>query len=84
MEVVNGYPCKDCTDVEYAKKGVDPARPDDGPQGAYATEKPEEPKAERGPAVSFGGAVQGPPPTSEVEAVREPPYVPGASVDFRT
>ena len=28
MEIVNGYPCRDCTDVEKAKKGIDPnARP---------------------------------------------------------
>jgi hypothetical protein len=27
MEIVNGYPCFDCTDVERAKKGENPARP---------------------------------------------------------
>jgi hypothetical protein len=28
MEIVNGYPCRDCSDVEKAKKGIDPnARP---------------------------------------------------------
>lgn len=25
IELVNGYPCKDCTDVELAKKNIDPA-----------------------------------------------------------
>ena len=39
MEVVNGYPCKTCTDVEYAKKGIDPARPKDGPNGVYAADR---------------------------------------------
>lgn len=24
MEIVNGYPCRDCSDVEKAKKGIDP------------------------------------------------------------
>jgi len=24
MEIVNGYPCRDCTDAEKAKKGIDP------------------------------------------------------------
>ena len=26
MEIVNGYVCRDCTDVERAKKGDDPAK----------------------------------------------------------
>ena len=31
MEIVNGYPCRDCSDVEKAKKGIDPnARPGGG------------------------------------------------------
>ena len=25
MEIVNGYPCRDCTDAEKAKKGIDPS-----------------------------------------------------------
>ena len=27
MDIVNGYPCKDCTDIELAKKGIDPKNP---------------------------------------------------------
>lgn len=27
MELVNGYYCRNCADVELAKKGVDPAHP---------------------------------------------------------
>jgi len=27
MELVNGYYCRNCADVELAKKGMDPARP---------------------------------------------------------
>ncbi|MCP5432266.1 MAG: hypothetical protein H6923_03245 [Alphaproteobacteria bacterium] len=27
VEIVNGYPCSNCTDVENAKKGIDPAHP---------------------------------------------------------
>jgi hypothetical protein len=30
MEIVNGYPCRDCTDAEKAKKGIDPSA---GPNG---------------------------------------------------
>jgi hypothetical protein len=41
MEIVNGYVCRDCTDVERAKKGEDPAKPDnvaakDGSTGVSA------------------------------------------------
>ena len=25
MEIVNGYPCRDCIDAEKAKKGIDPS-----------------------------------------------------------
>jgi hypothetical protein len=25
LEIVNGYPCRDCTDAEKAKKGIDPS-----------------------------------------------------------
>jgi len=31
MEIVNGYPCFNCTDVANAKKGIDPAHPDNDP-----------------------------------------------------
>ena len=27
IEIVNGYVCRDCADVERAKKGEDPAKP---------------------------------------------------------
>ena len=33
MDVVNGYICKNCTEIDLAKKGIDPARPKDGPYG---------------------------------------------------
>jgi hypothetical protein len=55
MQIVNGYQCRDCTDVSYAKKNIDPAHPKDGPvDGAKA-------KAARHSetAVEFGGALSG-------------------------
>ena len=77
MEVVNGYVCNNCTDVEKAKKGVDPARPKDGPNGA---DKVEEAKpSDRGPAVTFGGEVTG---AQGVENVRPAGYVPGSSLNL--
>ena len=31
--LVNGFRCKNCTDVDYAKKHIDPQHPKDGPYG---------------------------------------------------
>ena len=81
MEVVNGYVCKTCTDVANAKRGVDPARPKDGPDGAYAADKAEESKAaQRGPAVTFGGELSG---ANGVETVGPSAYVPGSTVSLK-
>ena len=33
---VNGFSCKNCTDVDNAKKHIDPAHPKDGPFGVNA------------------------------------------------
>jgi hypothetical protein len=27
IQLVNGYPCRNCSDVELARKGIDPAKP---------------------------------------------------------
>ena len=51
---VNGYSCKNCTDVDYAKKKIDPAHPKDGPFGVDAKTKPSE-----SAAVTFGGVLAG-------------------------
>ena len=32
MTSVNGYLCRDCADVELAKRGIDPAHPKKEPQ----------------------------------------------------
>jgi hypothetical protein len=48
---VNGFACKNCTDVDLAKKHIDPAHPEDGPYGLNADRV----SARRGPAVIFGG-----------------------------
>lgn len=36
---VNGFSCKNCTDVDYAKKHIDPAHPKDGPYGINAKDR---------------------------------------------
>ena len=38
--MVNGFLCKNCTDVDYAKKHIDPAHPKSGPYGIDAKEDP--------------------------------------------
>ncbi len=43
---VNGYTCKNCTDVDYAKKHIDPQHPKSGPYGVTAATDP---------SVRFGG-----------------------------
>ena len=53
---VNGYSCKNCTDVDNAKKHIDPAHPKDGP---YGVEAKDHPPSTPTPAVAFGGALAG-------------------------
>jgi hypothetical protein len=61
---VNGYSCKNCTEVDLAKKHIDPAHPKDGPYGINKTDAPGAAAASDGaslnsPAVKFGGALAG-------------------------
>ena len=37
---VNGYSCRNCTDVDYAKKHIDPSHPKSGPYGVTAASDP--------------------------------------------
>ncbi|HVY89302.1 MAG TPA: hypothetical protein VG942_10570 [Hyphomonadaceae bacterium] len=52
---VNGYSCRNCTEVAEAKKGVDPAHPKSGPYGVTAASDP----TRKDDAVSFGGSLAG-------------------------
>ena len=38
--LVNGYSCRNCTDVDNAKKNIDPAHPRSGPFGSTAETDP--------------------------------------------
>jgi hypothetical protein len=38
--MVNGYPCKNCTDVDRAKAHIDPQHPNAGPYGVNAKADP--------------------------------------------
>jgi hypothetical protein len=92
MEIVNGYVCKNCTDVDYAKKGVDPAHPKDGPNGVHAADRAKESdksdKANRGvddkgpgfgPAVQLSGALANVQPAGEAQKTQPQSrsYAPG-------
>ena len=52
---VNGYSCRNCTDVAYAKRGVDPAHPKSGPYGVNAATDP----SRKADAVHLGGRLAG-------------------------
>jgi hypothetical protein len=49
---VNGFSCRNCTDVDYAKQHIDPAHPKDGPYGLDAATPS---GSSRSAAVVFGG-----------------------------
>ena len=53
--IVNGFSCKNCTDVGYAKKHIDPEHPKSGPYGINAKDDPTVKNATA--AVSFGGSL---------------------------
>ena len=40
ISFVNGFQCRNCTDIDYAKKHIDPAHPQDGPYGVNAKDHP--------------------------------------------
>jgi hypothetical protein len=66
---VNGYACKNCTDVDNAKKHIDPAHPKDGPYGiakanhgktaAAAETSDAGSKDAASPVITFGGQLAG-------------------------
>jgi hypothetical protein len=58
--MINGYPCKNCTDVDLAKAHIDPQHPSAGPYGVNAKADPslagKKLDASTG-AVTFGGSL---------------------------
>ena len=93
MQVVNGYQCKDCTDIDYAKKHIDPAHPKDGPYGVDKavndpnnTRPGDPPKPIVGPSatpsVVFGGALKGASTTPTAANQQQAPYTPGSQVNI--
>ena len=61
IEIVNGYPCFNCTDVANAKKGIDPAHPNSDPtQAASGLPGGSAFASSRGAAVTYGGNLVAP------------------------
>jgi hypothetical protein len=52
--IVNGFTCKNCTDVDNAKKHIDPAHPKAGPYGIDAKD---DPSLAWKASVKFGGSL---------------------------
>jgi hypothetical protein len=72
---VNGFICRNCTDVDNAKKHIDPAHPKSGPYGRDAATDPTNQKS----FIQFGGSL------SDPGAATAPPSVNsvGRYVDLR-
>ena len=56
---VNGFSCRNCTEVDYAKKHIDPAHPRSGPYGIDAKDDPTNKQAQASSAVVFAGGLSG-------------------------
>ncbi len=57
---VNGFTCHNCTEVDEAKKHIDPAHPKSGPYGIDAKTDPTQKKSDlQNSAVTFGGSLAG-------------------------
>ena len=75
---VNGFLCRNCTDVENAQKHVDPQHPRSGPYNINAKDDPTQP-----PAIRFGGALSAlndTPPSGDTGTSDAP----GAALDLLT
>ena len=72
---VNGFLCRNCTDVDHAKKHIDPAHPRSGPYGIDAATDPTNPKG----FMKSGGGSSGSEATSTESVVQAS----GQRVDIR-
>ncbi len=76
---VNGFECKNCTDVDYAKKYIDPAHPKSGPFGIDKQTDPTQ-----SPAVKYGGSLSDPGASGQAQTGGQPQqaYRVGGQVDI--
>ncbi len=73
---VNGFTCKNCTDVDYAKKHIDPAHPKSGPYGVNAATDPTNKKS----FIQFGGALSD---AQTATSAQTPSTAPGQTVNIQ-
>ena len=76
--VVNGFLCRNCTDVANAKKHIDPAHPQSGPFNIDAKTDPTRALQQ---AVSFGGSLSELDGSTSSSAAAPPPAA-GNQVDI--
>ena len=84
--MVNGFPCKNCTEVDLAKAHIDPQHPNAGPYGTNAKADPslagKQLNGTTG-AASFGGALSGADGSGSPSSSATPPTSPrGSHVDL--
>ena len=72
---VNGFTCRNCADVDFAKKHIDPSHPQSGPYDVNAATDPT-----RSAAVRFTGGLAGAQPAAAPPAAASGP---GLTVDLR-
>ena len=73
---INGFTCRNCAEVDLAKKHIDPAHPKSGPYGVDAAQDPS-----RGPAVLLSGSLSA---TAQPKdgLPQNRPYAPGRHLDL--
>jgi hypothetical protein len=54
VQVVNGYVCNNCTEVDLAKRGIDPAHKNDGPYGVNSEKNRAERRERQAPLATEG------------------------------
>lgn len=67
--LVNGYQCWNCTDVDEAKKHIDPAHPKSGP---FNIDAKSDPTRAFEPSVKLGGVLAGATPSGSGSASTGP------------
>jgi len=88
MQIVNGYPCASCTDVSFAKRGVDPKDPTgekakalkaqtEGPQGTDPAKGAPIDPARANSGIGTSGDATNASDTSGAPPRARPPAVPG-------
>jgi hypothetical protein len=79
MQIVNGYVCQNCTDVDKAKRYIDPAQP---PPGRASDDTKKDQKGTIAPeAVTFGGTLSKPPESRRDKDPAERERRPGDQVN---